>query len=144
MIIDIVRAFFIAARAHKGQRDKGGKPYIFHPLNVSLNVKGKDEKIVALLHDVIEDTSYTIDDLKFLTEDQRDSLLLLTHDKDISYMTYIEEIKKNKIASRVKLADLDQNMKLKRLKTVTEKDLERLEKYKRARDLLMEGLVKNE
>ena len=143
-MIDLLRAFFIAARAHKGQRDKGGKPYIFHPLNVSLNVKGKDEKIVALLHDVIEDTSYTIDDLKFLTKDQRDVLLLLTHDKDISYMTYVEAIKKNKIARRVKLADLDQNMKLKRLKTVTEKDLERLEKYKRARDLLMEGLVKNE
>lgn len=143
-MIDLLRAFFIAARAHKGQRDKGGKPYIFHPLNVSLNVKGKDEKIVALLHDVIEDTAYTIDDLKFFTEDQREALLLLTHDKDIPYMTYIEAIKKNKIARRVKLADLDQNMKLKRLKTVTEKDLERLEKYKRARDLLMEGLIKNE
>lgn len=143
-MIDLLRAFFIAARAHKGQRDKGGKLYIFHPLNVSLNVKGKDEKIVALLHDVIEDTSYTIDDLKFLTEDQREALLLLTHDKDKPYMTYIEAIKENKIASRVKLADLDQNMKLKRLKTVTEKDLERLEKYKRAKDLLMEGLVKNE
>lgn len=143
-MIDLLRAFFIAARAHKGQRDKGGKPYIFHPLNVSLNVKGKDEKIVALLHDVIEDTAYTIDDLKFLTEDQREALLLLTHDKEKSYMAYVEAIKKNKIASRVKLADLDQNMKLKRLKTVTEKDLERLEKYKRAKDLLMEGLVKNE
>lgn len=143
-MIDLLRAFFIAARAHKGQRDKGGKPYIFHPLNVSLNGKGKDEKIVALLHDVIEDTDYTIDDLKFLTEDQREALLLLTHDKDKPYMTYIEAIKKNKIASRVKLADLDQNMKLKRLKTVTEKDLERLEKYKRAKDLLMEGLVKSE
>lgn len=143
-MIDLLRAFFIATRAHKGQRDKGGKPYIFHPLNVSLNVKGKDEKIVALLHDVIEDTDYTIDDLKFLTEDQREALLLLTHDKDKPYMTYIEAIKKNKIARRVKLADLDQNMKLKRLKTVTEKDLERLEKYKRAKDLLMEGLVKSE
>lgn len=56
-MIDLLRAFFIAARAHKGQRDKGGKPYIFHPINVSLNVKGKDEKIVALLHDIIEDTA---------------------------------------------------------------------------------------
>ena len=143
-MIDLLRAFFIAARAHKGQRDKGGKPYIFHLINVSLNVKGKDEKIVALLHDIIEDTSYTIDDLKFLTKDQREALLLLTHDKDTTYMTYIESIKKNKIASRVKLADLDQNMNLKRLKIVTEKDLERLEKYKKARDLLREGLVKNE
>ena len=142
MIIKLLRAFFIAARAHKGQRDKGGKPYIFHPLKVSLNVRGKDEKIVALLHDVIEDTSYTIDDLKFLTKNQREALLLLTHDKDTPYMIYIEAIKKNKIASRVKLADLDQNMNLKRLKIVTEKDLERLEKYKKARDLLREGLVK--
>lgn len=143
-MIDLLRAFFIAARAHKGQRDKGGKPYIFHLINVSLNVKGKDEKIVALLHDIIEDTSYTIDDLKFLTKDQREALLLLTHDKETPYMTYIEAIKKNKIASRVKLGDLDQNMNLKRLKIVTEKDLERLEKYKKARDLLREGLVKNE
>lgn len=141
-MIDLLRSFFIAARAHKGQRDKGGKPYIFHPLKVSLNVRGKDEKIVALLHDVIEDTSYTIDDLKFLTKNQREALLLLTHDKDTPYMIYIEAIKKNKIASRVKLADLDQNMNLKRLKIVTEKDLERLEKYKKARDLLREGLVK--
>lgn len=141
-MIDLLRALFIAARAHKGQRDKGGKPYIFHPLKVSLNVRGKDEKIVALLHDVIEDTSYTIDDLKFLTKDQKEALLLLTHDKDTPYMIYIEFIKKNKIASRVKLADLDQNMNLNRLKIVTEKDLERLEKYKKARDLLREGLVK--
>ena len=138
-MIDLLRSFFIAARAHKGQRDKGGKPYIFHPLKVSLNVRGKDEKIVALLHDVIEDTSYTIDDLKFLTKNQREALLLLTHDKDTPYMIYIEAIKKNKIASRVKLADLDQNMNLNRLKIVTEKDLERLEKYKKARDLLREG-----
>ena len=138
-MIDLLRAFFIAARAHKGQKDKGGKPYIFHPINFSLNVKGRDEKIVALLHDVIEDTAYTIDDLKFLTQDQREALLLLTHDKDTPYMTYIEAIKKNKIASRVKLADLNQNMNLKRLKIVTEKDLERLEKYKKARDLLREG-----
>ncbi len=143
-MIDLLRAFFIAARAHKGQKDKGGKLYIFHPINVSLNVKGRDEKIVALLHDVIEDTAYTIDDLKFLTKNQREALLLLTHDRDTPYMTYIDAIKKDKIASRVKLADLDQNMNLKRLKIVTEKDLERLEKYKKARDLLREELVKNE
>lgn len=143
-MIDLLRTFFIAARAHKGQRDKAGKPYIFHPINVSLNVKGRDEKIVALLHDVIEDTAYNIDDLKFLTKDQREALLLLTHDKDTPYMTYIEAIKKNKIASRVKLADLNQNMNLKRLNIVTEKDLDRLEKYKKARDLLREVLVKNE
>lgn len=70
--------------------------------------------------------------------------MLLTHDKDMPYTTYIEAIKKNKIARRVKLADLNQNMNLKRLKIVTKKDLERLEKYKKARDLLREGLVKNE
>ena len=143
-MMDLLRALFIAARGHKGQRDKAGKPYIFHPIKVSLNVKGRDEKIVALLHDVIEDTDYTINDLKFLTDDQREALILLTHDENMPYMSYSESIKKNKLASRVKLADLGQNMNLKRLKIVTEKDLERLEKYRKARDLLMEGLGKNE
>lgn len=82
--------------------------------------------------------------MKFLTDDQREALILLTHDENIPYMSYIEYIKKNKMASRVKLADLGQNMNLKRLKTVTEKDLERLEKYRKAKKLLMEGLGSNE
>lgn len=132
-----MKALLVAINAHQGQKDKGGKPYILHPIRVALNVKGKDEKIVALLHDVIEDTSYTIDDLDFLSEEQRKALLLLTHDDDVPYMEYITELKKNKIASKVKLADLEQNMNLKRLKTISNKDLKRLEKYKRAKEILL-------
>lgn len=135
-MLKTMKAFIVAIKAHQGQKDKGGKPYILHPINVALNVKGKDEKIVALLHDVIEDTSYTIDDLDFLSEKQRKALLLLTHDNNVPYMEYIEEVKKNKIASKVKLADLEQNMNLKRLKAISNKDLKRLEKYKRAKEIL--------
>lgn len=136
-MFNLIKAFIVAIKAHQGQKDKGGKPYILHPIRVSLNVKGKDEKIVALLHDVIEDTSYTIDDLKFLSKEQKEALLLLTHDDNTPYMEYIEEVKKNKIASKVKLADLEQNMNLKRLKTISNKDLKRLEKYKRAKEILL-------
>lgn len=135
-MLNLIKAFIVAIKAHRGQRDKGGKPYILHPIMVALNVKGKDEKTVALLHDVIEDTDYTIDDLKFLSKEQRKALLLLTHDNNVPYMEYIEEVKKNEIASKVKLADLEQNMNLKRLKTISNKDLKRLEKYKRAKEIL--------
>lgn len=136
-MFNLIKAFIIAIKAHQGQKDKGGKPYILHPIKVALNVKGKDERIVALLHDVIEDTNYTIDDLKFLSEEQKEALLLLTYDENMPYMEYIEAVKKNKIASRVKLADLEQNMNLKRLKTISNKDLKRLEKYKRAKEILL-------
>lgn len=136
-MLNLIKAFIVAIKAHQGQEDKGGKPYILHPLRVALNVKGKDERIVALLHDVIEDTNYTIDDLKFLSKEQKEALLLLTHDDNVPYMEYIEEVKKNKIASKVKLADLEQNMNLKRLKTISNKDLKRLEKYKRAKEILL-------
>lgn len=136
-MLKLMKALLVAIKAHKGQKDKGGKPYILHPIRVALNVKGKDEKIVALLHDVIEDTSYTIDDLDFLSEEQRKALLLLTHDDNVPYMEYITELKKNKIASKVKLKDLEQNMNLKRLKTVSDKDLKRLEKYKKAKEILL-------
>lgn len=136
-MLNLIKAFIVAIKAHQGQKDKGGKPYILHPIRVALNVKGKDERIVALLHDVIEDTNYTIDNLDFLTKEQKDALLLLTHDKSVPYMEYIRKVKKNKIASKVKLADLEQNMNLKRLKTVSDKDLKRLEKYTRAKEILL-------
>lgn len=136
-MLNLIKAFIVAIKAHQGQKDKGGKPYILHPIRVALNVKGKDERIVALLHDVIEDTNYTIDNLDFLTKEQKDALLLLTHDKSVPYMEYIRKVKKNKIASKVKLADLEQNMNLKRLKTVSDKDLKRVDKYKKAKEILL-------
>lgn len=132
------KAFRVARKAHKGQKDKGAHPYILHPIRVSKHVKSRDAKVVALLHDVIEDTNYTMDDLKFLSRKQKRALLLLSHDKSIPYMDYIRKIKSNKIAREVKLADLKQNANLTRLKKVTPKDLERCHKYLEAIRILSE------
>ena len=130
------KAIIIMIKAHRGQKDKAGKPYIFHPINVFFGVKTKDAKIVALLHDVIEDSNYIIDDLDFLTENQKHSLILLTHNDDEQYFDYIEKIKSNDIAKEVKLSDLRHNSNLKRLKNTTKKDLERIIKYKKAIEIL--------
>ena len=123
-------------KVHSRQKDKAGKLYIFHPLNVSFGVKSKDAKIVALLHDVIEDSEYTINYLDFLSDKQKQSLRLLTHRKEEPYFQYINRIKSNDIAKEVKLSDLMHNSNLSRLKVITEKDIKRNEKYKRAIELL--------
>ncbi|EJP21813.1 HD domain protein [Peptostreptococcaceae bacterium AS15] len=135
-MINYIKALIIMFQAHKGQKDKAGRVYIFHPLAVSFGVKTKDAKIVALLHDVLEDSNYTIKDLDFLTEEQKHSLVLLTHKKNESYFNYIEKIKSNDIAKQVKLSDLKHNSNLKRLKNITEEDLERVKKYKKAMEIL--------
>ena len=135
-MINYFKAIIIMIKAHRGQKDKAGKAYIFHPINVFFGVKTKDAKIVALLHDVIEDSNYTIDDLDFLSEKQRHSFDLLTHKDDEPYYDYIEKIKSNDIAKEVKLSDLRHNSNLKRLKKPTKKDLERIIKYKKAMEIL--------
>ncbi|WP_138158789.1 HD domain-containing protein [Peptoniphilus catoniae] len=133
----MLKALFVAIKAHKGQRDKGGKPYIFHPIKVALNVSGYSQRIVALLHDVIEDSNYKLGDLKFLKEDEKEALILLTRVDKQDYFDYIKSIRTNSIARSVKLADLDQNMNLKRLKIVSCEDLKRREKYEKARKILL-------
>lgn len=135
-MINYIKALIIMFKAHKGQKDKAGRAYIFHPLKVSFEVKTQDAKIVALLHDVLEDSNYTIEDLDFLTEKQKYSLNLLSHKKYEPYFDYIEKIKHNGIAKEVKLSDLRHNSNLKRLKNITEKDLERVKKYKKAIEIL--------
>ena len=135
-MINYLKALIIMFQAHKGQKDKAGRTYIFHPLKVSFGVKTKNAKIVALLHDVLEDSNYTIEDLDFLTEEQKHSLVLLTHKKNESYFDYIEKIKSDDIAKQVKLSDLKHNSNLKRLKNPTEKDLDRVKKYKKAMEIL--------
>ncbi len=125
--------------AHRGQTDKSGAPYYLHPFTVSEKVEGEDEKIVALLHDVIEDTdigSDTITDLFGPTVSE--AVLSVTRREGESYMDFVGRAKQNPIGRKVKLADLEHNMDLSRLRTVTEKDRERLEKYRKAKELLME------
>lgn len=106
---------------------------------MAIAVKGKDEKIVALLHDVIEDSPLELDDLLFLTKNQREALSLLTK-KGSSYFDYICKIKKNPISREVKRKDLEHNMNLKRLKRITSKDRKRLEKYRKAYEILSDKI----
>lgn len=133
------RALEIAWSAHEGQKDKGGHPYIRHPLSVAGHLDTKTEIMTALLHDVVEDSDYTIADLEkegFPT-DVLEALKLLTHDPAVDYMDYIRQIGTNALATKVKLADLWHNSLPDRLgHEPTEKDRKRLEKYRRARAIL--------
>ena len=133
------KAIQIAVEAHMGQIDKAGKPYILHPLRVMQNVSSTKAKIVAILHDVIEDTTVTLDDLKNygFDEDILYSLKLLTHKAGVPYMEYIENLKNDAIAKEVKLADLTDNMDITRLEELTDKDIKRIVKYKEAKLLLL-------
>lgn len=139
-MFDWFKAFNIMFKAHKGQKDKGGKAYFLHPLRVSLNIKDKRAKVIGLLHDVIEDSDkYELSDFTFLDEEQVEALKILTHDKSVPYFDYIDKIKANPLARKVKLSDLKDNMNLNRLKEITDKDKERLAKYEKAREILLKA-----
>ena len=132
------KAISIAAQAHEGQRDKAGAPYILHPLRVMLKMKTEDEMIVAVLHDVIEDSDLTIDLLRqegFASEILA-AIVCLTRSDDEEYGKFIERIKRNPLAIKVKIADLEDNLDVSRLKEVTAADAERIEKYKQALQIL--------
>ena len=115
----------------KEQIDKGNTPYIFHPWHVAENMPDETRTIVALLHDVVEDTNITIKDLEKeqFSKDVIKALKLLTHKKEEDYETYIKKISRNAIAIDVKLADLRHNSDLNRLEAPTKEDYKRVEKY---------------
>lgn len=139
MVNSIERAVEIALDAHRGQTDKAGKPYIMHPMTVAANMKTTDGIIVALLHDVVEDSDITLDDLKKeFTPNIIEALQLLTHDDETEYFDYIREIKSNVLAKSVKIQDLMHNSDISRLKNVTQRDIDRLNKYKKALDFLLD------
>lgn len=125
------KALKLCFEAHKDQRDKTGLPYVFHPFHLAEQMKDEVTTIVALLHDVAEDTVYTLEDLSQMGFGKKvmDALTLLTHDSDTPYMDYVRKIKDNPIAKQVKLADLRHNSDLSRLDTVDEEALNRREKY---------------
>lgn len=124
-------ALELAVEKHKNQTDKAGNPYILHPLHVMENVNNKEGKIVAILHDIIEDTDITENYLLKIGLSKRivDAVVALTRSEDIDYQEYIKNLSSNPLAKEVKLADLEHNMDLKRLPTLEEKDLERNRKY---------------
>jgi hypothetical protein len=124
----------IAATAHAGQLDKDGQPYITHPLRVMGRVQGEPAQIVAVLHDVLEDTVTTAEDLRAagFSEEILAALLCVTHAKDLSYADYVVRIAGNPIARQVKLADLEDNTRLDRTllrPDRIERDLTRIHRY---------------
>ena len=131
---NLTKAILIATSAHENQVDKAGKPYIEHPLRVMKQMMSDAARIVAVLHDVIEDSDYSLDDLiaAGFSEEIVSAIVVLTKKKEVSYKNYLRAIKTNPIAVAVKLADLRDNMDLTRLPTITEKDIERQKKYSKA------------
>lgn len=130
------KAMFIAAREHLGVRDKGGHAYILHPMRIAMRLRTSDEELmsIAILHDVIEDSKLTFEDLKAEGFSDRviAALKLLTHQKGVSYDDYIDNMRGNRDALRVKREDLRDNSDITRLKGVREKDFERMNKYIRS------------
>ena len=134
------KALRLCYLAHKNQLDKSAMPYVFHPFHLAEQMTDEDTTVTALLHDVVEDTDYTLDDLADMGFSQTviNALSLLTHDPSVEYMDYVAEIKNNPIARAVKLADLKHNSDMTRFDTVTERDINRNEKYKNAIRMLEE------
>lgn len=127
-------AIALALQAHRGQLDRAGQPYILHPLRVMMLVSGIEARIVAVLHDVVEDTPTTLDDLRALgySEAIVTAVDHLTRRDDETYEQFIERIKPHPLARHVKLADLMDNMDLRRIDHLGEGDLERLRRYQAA------------
>lgn len=134
------KAMKLCFEAHKNQTDKSGLPYVFHPFHVAEQMPDETTTVVALLHDVIEDTDFTLQDLREMgfDEDVLDALALMTHDKNVPYMEYVAKIKGNDIARTVKLEDLRHNSDLSRLDKIDETAMKRVEKYRAAIQLLSE------
>jgi len=136
------KAMRIAFDAHKDQVDKAGLPYIFHPYHIAEQMTDEVSVCVALLHDVVEDTSLTFEDLfeQGIPEGIIKTLRILTHDNSVSYMDYIQKIKNSgdRVAVIVKLADLYHNSDIARTDHTDEKTIARNDKYKKAIKILSE------
>lgn len=132
------KALKLCFEAHKDQLDKSGMPYVFHPFHLAEQMTDEKTTIVALLHDVVEDTDYTQDDLRGMgfPEDVLEAIALMTHADGVPYMEYVAAIKTNPIAKAVKLADLKHNSDMTRLEQITSWDEARAEKYRNAMALL--------
>ena len=132
------KALKICFDAHKNQTDKSGLPYVFHPFHLAEQMETEETTIVALLHDVVEDTNITLEDLKEkgFKNEIIEAIALMTHSDETDYMDYVRAIKENPIAKTVKLADLKHNSDLSRMDVIDEKVLERRKKYLEAIEIL--------
>jgi (p)ppGpp synthase/HD superfamily hydrolase len=127
-------AIALAVEAHRGQRDKAGQTYILHPLRVMMRLETEAERMAAILHDVVEDTPYTLERLRQLgyPEEVLGALDCLTKRDGETYEAFIERVRPHPLARRVKLADLEDNMDVRRLLSVGPKETERLARYRAA------------
>ena len=132
------KALKLCFEAHKNQVDKTGLPYVFHPFHLAEQMKDEYSTVCALLHDVVEDTEYTFEDLIKMgfPNEVIEALKLLTHADDVPYMDYVKALSVNPIAKAVKIADLTHNSDTSRLDVVDEYALKREEKYKKALEFL--------
>ena len=135
------KAMKLCFEAHKDQVDKTDMPYVFHPFHLAEQMDDEISTICALLHDVVEDSETTLDDLRIkeFPDEVIEVLALLTHDENVPYMDYVREIKKNPVATKVKIADLTHNSDLSRMEEseIDERALKRNEKYAEALRILM-------
>ncbi len=133
------RAIQIAVQAHTGQKDKRGAPYILHPLHLMSKMRTDPERIVAVLHDVVEDSDWTLEQLR--AEGFSDEILAaidcVTHRADEPYENFIERAKLNPLSRTVKIADLLHNMDASRILALTDKDIARIRKYQKALAVLV-------
>lgn len=134
------RAVVLATLCHAGTKDKGGNTYILHPITVAMNLKTEDERIVGLLHDSVEDKKIAFEDLRALgfPEHIVKAIDSVTRREGETYMEFIIRSKQNSIGKNVKLKDIDNNMDISRISNPTEKDYNRLKKYRKAKLLLLE------
>lgn len=128
------RAIVIAAKAHEGQRDKAGAPYVLHPLRMMLCLATNDERITAVLHDVVEDCGVSLEMLgaEGFSGQVLEAIDSVTRRAEESYEEFVLRAASNPIGRRVKLADLHDNSDLSRIAQPTARDYDRVEKYRRA------------
>jgi len=140
--MNLERAIEIAVEAHKGQVDKGGNPYILHPLRVMMSLDTREEKIVGILHDVVEDSEWTFDDLakEGFSDEVIEAVRSVTkteseHGTDEGYLRFVERAKQNPIGAKVKIADLKDNLDVSRISKLDKDALKRINKYKNSLEM---------
>jgi (p)ppGpp synthase/HD superfamily hydrolase len=135
------RAILLATQAHQGQKDKAGAPYILHPLRVMLQMSSETEMVTAVLHDVLEDTPWTLEKLREegFPPEMLEALDCLTRRSGENYDAFITRVAGNQLARKVKLSDLEDNLNLRRLEMLTDQDQARLRRYHQAWLILATG-----
>ena len=134
------KALKLSFEAHKRQEDKSGVPYVFHPYEVASHMKDESSVCVALLHDVVEDTEVTIEDLRKqgFPQEVCEAVRVMTRESGVPYLDYVNEIKVNRIARRVKMADLQHNMDATRMTEISDGHREKMKLYEQAYRILSE------